>query len=1225
MKRKKRLVTGQRLGILFIIIALVATTLITLAIMKLIKNNKQEGNEEQYAEYSVDEENTYIESLCDSYNWGKDIIGSATKEDIPIPYGYEYKRGNLKTGIVIRENSTGAELLWIPYQEDTSKYNVDEYYKNAKVFEMNSDAAKSIIKYGGFYVYLNTNLGVEDLKQISNDKYQTYAKQLNSTSKFADKHILSKEEIAQILTYTNNNDIKYNSGIESMSIGLYSSVTYTSDEKEVSSANIKVSKTSGITFDRLNTSISAVESNKLANKSSNKNSYYTRTHGSDSGVPIPSGFSYTEINGVTSIKDNSNDNLVYIWVPATEKDLENAKTNLKEICNNSQDKDGETIDVENPESDWYKGFYSTSESILEDEDLMKSIKQYGGFYVSEAELGYDQYGEYFNRARGMRDYSAQNAINGGDYYRKSSYDGSFNLKTIKSIAKSVHENDKEQSVVSHLMYGAEYDAMLLWIIETNKKNNSDIIYNLTQDSSKVGKYKDSGEDGNGLGANANSVESSTLFNLIWGLGGNLAELTQETLDGTNKMVIRGGNWSQNGNAAPIATRQFVSQEDIDSYSENDAMIGFANKVGFRTCLYLKPDLEYKDKVEPSSYKNEQKEEEGILFEIYEDAKIRYTTEWEGLKVYKTPSEESEVIDTLGFASSVNLIAKATEKTRNDLAWGKIELKDGTEGYINETKITKETMQIMDETNKKKVEIYDFVIKKSASRFAPTDLAMYKVDEEENEEEKEYYFTTKKTKKNKKETVEVVGKSICGKWALIELEKEHYCVEAKLLSTATEKEVDKIDFTVYSNVLTRYTTNWDGLVVFEKPNEESKIIESFDYATEVQVEGKAKEATSDNLWWAIIKLPGNKSGYVNAQELAYDTSLKEVENNKQEDNIELFLKSGETARFFNNGLEIYSKPDYSNTDILKAYSDQGSIKVLGKSTNGVWTIVDVDGKDGYVYSNKLAKEKNDTTNSLITWIESRYDTADGKLFIGIYTKYDKESIEQSDISKITIRNMDTNETTDLDLTNENYKYYSEDNKAYWYKYYIKQTAWYEVICEDNQGNKNILTIYYSIENESPKIYEYKSGKIKVETFESDLKTFKVNGKEMSFKKGEDGIYIIEYAWKDLAKGEILLEAMDNNDNYSKVHQFEKTEFIDKAYSVFSSYIGKPTEKIIKVYKGEKEEKLKTLTLNGKEVDFEEKDKRYETKDINIALDERYIIEATFEDDTKIRTYFIDYSE
>ena len=45
-----------------------------------------------------------------------------------------------------------------------------------------------------------------------------------------------------------------------------------------------------------------------------------------------------------------------------------------------------------------------------------------------------------------------------------------------------------------------------------------------------------------------------------------------------------------------------------------------------------------------------------------------------------------------------------------------------------------------------------------------------------------------------------------------------------------------------------------------------------------VEGKAKEATSDNLWWAIIKLPGNKSGYVNAQELAYDTSLKEVENN-----------------------------------------------------------------------------------------------------------------------------------------------------------------------------------------------------------------------------------------------------------------------------------------------------------------------------------------------------------
>ena len=298
-------------------------------------------------------------------------------------------------------------------------------------------------------------------------------------------------------------------------------------------------------------------------------------------VPIPNGFSYHSglnvgdgktVNNGISIVDNNNENLVYVWIPV-EGDFEQVREDLRDEYNEYYG-DSSVTDI-----------FDNLEEELPDE-LIQSISEYGGFYMSEAELGYDDNGELYNRQRGMeKDENGDWYVNIGDYYRKvedsnkksgiTYTDEMLNLTydNAVSISSDVYdEDDDEYGVVSHLTYGAEWDAAMLYLLafgdvgagSESRANRTYILDN----SSAIGKYGNSEENDNGY-FNVKKI------NGLWGLAGNLSEITQEKINGN--IVIRGGSYASLGNDQPMASR--------DEATDNNVNTG---DIGFRTCLYIKP-------------------------------------------------------------------------------------------------------------------------------------------------------------------------------------------------------------------------------------------------------------------------------------------------------------------------------------------------------------------------------------------------------------------------------------------------------------------------------------------------------------------------------------------------------------------------------------------------------------------------------------------------------------
>ncbi len=298
-------------------------------------------------------------------------------------------------------------------------------------------------------------------------------------------------------------------------------------------------------------------------------------------VPIPKGFRYyngkyvsngmDENNGI-AIVDNNNENLVYVWIPV-EEDLEQVKEDLKEK---------------------YQSYYADSsydmsefDNLTEElpDELIQSIAEYGGFYMSEAELGYDDNANLYNRQRGMKkNENGDWYVNIGDYYRKvedsnkkagiTYTDEMLNLTydNAVSIASGVYEGNDDYGVISHLTYGAEWDAAMLYLLSCGKTaESSDYTANnlyIIDNSTEIGKYTSGG-------SNYNGYIKAKKINGLWGLAGNLAEITQEKQNGN--IVTRGGSYADLGNVKPMASRSQATDNNVNT-----------GDIGFRTCLYIKP-------------------------------------------------------------------------------------------------------------------------------------------------------------------------------------------------------------------------------------------------------------------------------------------------------------------------------------------------------------------------------------------------------------------------------------------------------------------------------------------------------------------------------------------------------------------------------------------------------------------------------------------------------------
>jgi len=519
-----------------------------------------------------------------SNDWETSIV-KETKYNVPIPVGFSYVEGTEKTGVIVKNDKTGEEYAWVPSEGTIENEEYAEIMLNMNLEESTEDTRKSIEKYKGFYVAISSNGKSTDLNEIKEKlKNMTEEESRNleldnkSVTSIVETHTITEEELASIISW--DSEIKNRIYINKLqALTLSASGNSKKDEKT-----------------EINAGIVNIET----------------------GVPIPAGFTYKEGTVDTGFKITNGNNLSFIWIPI--KDLEGKSYLLDGITNEDMIKAEEEIkesftkklEKSNVEKTNYGGYFEVNASVAdikqdtekdnsEYEELLRSIAKYGGFYISEAELGYDVNGHIINVYRPMQELGGEgtgyNYVSNGDYFRNVSEENKrkdnlnsnfqkaqkFILSYDNAVKKSKELYESSLTVVSHLTYGIEYNAVINYLSENGQKITKEgesekkeaiNVKDIFEDSTNIGKYAIK------EGQKERPVwEKNVSLNRIYGLAGNLAEITQESNNG--EVVLRGGRWYTTGNEEPLASVGYVKKESL---KEDEGTIGF------RVCLYIKPEI-----------------------------------------------------------------------------------------------------------------------------------------------------------------------------------------------------------------------------------------------------------------------------------------------------------------------------------------------------------------------------------------------------------------------------------------------------------------------------------------------------------------------------------------------------------------------------------------------------------------------------------------------------------
>lgn len=850
------------------------------------------------------------------------IVSNMTTDEVPIPDGFSYVQGTKKTGIIIKSNEYEIEYLFIPYN-DTISDDVNAYYEKVEYISMDLMTLNSIKKYNGFFVELNSNFQMKDLKTINESNYEFLYEQLQyNIEDTVNSHILYKEEIAQINNFIASNNIDLGErtiGIQGFVIEPFSQVNpeelTTINENIGKEINIekqvspKIYKVSNLKLEKTATTKSTTQEYVYMYKTTSE--LYGGNKKSKVQIPIPNGFKYCEIDGVIMIQDTNNKNLIYIWVPTEYEDKKEIQSELwDKIYKNIKTDDGKTI---SKDTEIYKKIINSEENI--DSPFQESIKKFNGFYISQAELSEkDEIGSenYMNISRGMVDYTVVNTANGGDYIRGSNIESKI-YNNMKKIAK---KSNKHESVVSHLMYGVEYDMAILWIANTNSnyidKDGNEIYTVLGGNSTNVGKYSNSG-----LGAKSDASELKS-FNGIWGLGGNLAELTQEKYN--KNYVTRGGSYSDTGAHAPIASRNVV--DDLNKPN-----------IGLRTCLYINPDVTITT-TESDTFKYNPKDDtiikiDNIEFELWNKTP-RYVNNWNGINVYERPSETSEVIKKINMAEEVSVIAKATNKvTKTDggeLTWARIDLDNNKVGYINANDLTDTTTYFGDSIG--------FVMTgEQVVRYYKDELTVYTYPNDEY-----VLFTTSYSGQ-----IEIIGKSVDQKWALYKVGEENRFIHANSLSASIEKETAENGVELIKGKQKQFWTTESNVGMYSLP-EENNTIKTLDYGTEVMV-----TAMSTDEKWSKVTI-GSTQGFILTDKL---TVIEPSEEQKAEKGG-TFTPTNDVVYVTASSLKVRTSCDSDSDDnVVKSIPYRWGVDRIATGNNG-WDKVNIDGNTCYMYNKYLSK-------------------------------------------------------------------------------------------------------------------------------------------------------------------------------------------------------------------------------------------------------------------------------
>ena len=277
-------------------------------------------------------------------------------------------------------------------------------------------------------------------------------------------------------------------------------------------------------------------------------------------IPIPQGYNYIKgdkIGGAVITDAASGEEKVgneFVWVPVdTLSDMAvptsgtdaNGNTNYRGVLYNwSTDATGNTAYDWSADSTSYRepanlssSYDSTSKnsswtSTLYQEEynkMVKSVSEYGGFYIGRYEMSINA-----TSKNAESKYGATSA-NASDTDTNQWY-GLYNrAKTYAPEKNSDNTENASQKVVSSMIWGSQYDAMLKWMKGNKINATSSSPTDLSIGTTSKNTTRVTG------GANNGQTVSKDKLSNIYDLLGNSREWTQEAY-GTDYRVYRGGRY-----------------------------------------------------------------------------------------------------------------------------------------------------------------------------------------------------------------------------------------------------------------------------------------------------------------------------------------------------------------------------------------------------------------------------------------------------------------------------------------------------------------------------------------------------------------------------------------------------------------------------------------------------------------------------------------------------------
>ena len=287
---------------------------------------------------------------------------------------------------------------------------------------------------------------------------------------------------------------------------------------------------------------------------------------------IPEGFVASEADGENLISEGL---VIYEGEePVTNKNVEEARLNRNQFV---------WVPVEDIDDfariDW--GVHDTAtvfekntgsydaennEEVAEYTALKESVGNYNGFYIARYEAGKEGTSTLVSKKEAALWLSiAWDSLwmSGQTEYKY----GNWNNEGAAKVARSAYK--KSKSVVSHLIYGEEWDLALKFAFDSDEIAKNSIGY---------GWYNDNYKSGNSAHKTGVDIPGTSLNkqNNIYDLAGNASEWTMEIYFKYNNpyRAYRSGAYCNPGDSRPAATRLGFSPNTSNSY------------LGFRQALYL---------------------------------------------------------------------------------------------------------------------------------------------------------------------------------------------------------------------------------------------------------------------------------------------------------------------------------------------------------------------------------------------------------------------------------------------------------------------------------------------------------------------------------------------------------------------------------------------------------------------------------------------------------------